>query len=186
MIFPCIVTRAMVVNTGAVEVATATNSRYGTETIGAGKPFTDIQAMWIWVNSDTNTASTLMRATFSTTISASAQGMQALLHLIVDDAAEIFLNGALIGSLQLGWLASEGKYAYINRPVRLTLALGTNILSVRVTNKAGPAALLASIFSSDGSTVLARTTGAWTYSVDAANAPGKCYMGLRNARWALS
>ncbi|GIM17454.1 hypothetical protein Vretimale_20002 [Volvox reticuliferus] len=114
----------------AVEIYPAGSSPYGTSNIGPGKLFTDTQAKWIWCNSAGGvSASIAIAATFTTTFLNTVAGAEALLNIIVDDIAEIYLNGVYITKVQWGWNNAED---YTNRPVRLTLATGTNTLSIRV------------------------------------------------------
>ncbi len=165
-------------NADAIELAAATDTTtiWGTTNIGAGKPFADTQAKWIWYHAGAQSSSSPdTAATFTATVMATAadfddQGTAAAqLHIIVDDTADVYLNGAKVGSVQYGWR----PYEYIGRPLSLTLAKGTNTLSIRAVNTGGPAGLIASLVSVDGNTVLARTNGAWTYRTDSKGAPGK-------------
>ncbi|GIL81590.1 hypothetical protein Vretifemale_10565, partial [Volvox reticuliferus] len=144
----------------AVEIYPAGSSPYGTSNIGPGKLFTDTQAKWIWCNLN---ASSGIAATFTTTFLNTVAGAEALLNIIVDDIGEIYLNGVYITKVQWGW-KNSGDYA--NRPVHLALATGTNTLSICVQNTGGLAALLASLVGSDGCTIMARTSNAWTYTLD--------------------
>jgi hypothetical protein len=146
----------------------------GVQTVGAGKPFTDTAAKWIWIRSGAqDSASTAVRPTFYTIIPVQKLGTQLLLHIIPADAttAEIFLNGVYISKVSKGLLLAD----YLNRPVRLTLNSSTaSTLSVRVfgMNAAG-AGLLASVTSLDGKTVLTRTDSSWTYTYDVPYLYGK-------------
>ncbi|GLI70362.1 hypothetical protein VaNZ11_015138 [Volvox africanus] len=150
----------------AIEVATALNSTWGTANIGPGKPFTDTQAKWIWAHSGSDVSSSYFMRTVLSTIFVMPQDTNALLSLIVDDHADIILNGLYVSSLDWGYLAGQ----YTNRPVRLNLKRGINTISVLVTNyniPGGPAGLLASLSSSDGSTVYSRTSSsAWVYNTE--------------------
>ncbi|EFJ43601.1 hypothetical protein VOLCADRAFT_96245 [Volvox carteri f. nagariensis] len=149
-----------------IELANATTSVWGTANIGPGKPFTDTQAKWIWshAGADLGTSSGV-RTTISTTVTAAAPGTQTLLHLIVENFADVYLNGAFVTRLTGGW---RNQQEYTNRPLQLTLAAGTNTLSVAAygASYGGRAGLLASLTSSDSTTVLARTSSDWTCSVD--------------------
>lgn len=155
------------VHTAAVELGPA--SLFGSTYVGTGKPFSDTQAKWIWIHAGTASTSTVMAATFSTTLFAAVQGTQVVLTVIVDDDATVYLNGDAVGDAYLGWYGDIPPTT-----IRLTLAKGINTLSIRAHNDGGPAGLLASVASADGKTVLARTSSAWTYTVDAQGAPGTC------------
>ncbi len=144
-------------------MAAAESSIWGTANIGPGKPFADTQAKWIWYHTGAMSSSPpASSATFSATVlTAADQGTQVMLHIIVDDAADVYLNGAYLGSVTAGWTAG----GYTNRPLTFTLAKGTNTVSIFASNVGGSASaagLIASLVSSDG-TVLARTGSAWTY-----------------------
>ncbi len=145
----------------AVELVNASQWA-GVQTVGVGKPFTDTAAKWIWsATGAQKSAPITSKPTFYTVVAAAQAGMQALLDLIVDDVADIYLNGAFVRTISRGLLQAE----YVDRPVTLSLAQGANLLSIRVTNKGGSAGLLASISSSDGRRVLSRTSSAtWSFS----------------------
>jgi hypothetical protein len=144
-----------------------------TTNIGPAKPFFDIQAKWIWHHAGAQAGSSTdaaIAATFTTTITAAADlGTPVLLHIMADDIADVWLNGAYVLTALAGW--NPGGYA--GRPYPLTLAKGTNTLSIRARNTGGPAGLLASVTSAAGSSVLVRTSGAWTYVTDFNGAPSK-------------
>ncbi|GIL61618.1 hypothetical protein Vafri_16042, partial [Volvox africanus] len=148
----------------AIEVATALNSTWGAANIGSGKPFKDTQAKWIWAHSGSDVSSSYFVKPVLSTIFVVPQDTSALLSLIVDDHADIILNGLYVSALDGGYLAGQ----YTNRPVLLNLKRGINTISVLVTNynsPGGPAGLLASLSSSDGSTVYSRTSSsAWIYT----------------------
>ncbi|GIL54597.1 hypothetical protein Vafri_10334, partial [Volvox africanus] len=136
--------------------------------VGLNKPFSDPQAMAIWVHENFHSsASTLVAATFTTTVTIAGQATQALLHVIVDDIADIFVNGAFITTVKWGWVSGQ----YSDRPIKITLPVGTSALSLRVKNTGGPASIAAYLISSNGGTVLTRTNSAWTYTIDAQYAP---------------
>ncbi|GIL54807.1 hypothetical protein Vafri_10496, partial [Volvox africanus] len=142
--------------------------------VGSNKSFSDPQAMAIWVHENaTSGASTLIAATFTTTITITGQATQALLHMIVDDIADIYVNGAYITTVRRGWKSGE----YTDRPINITLPVGTSTLSLRVQNLVGSAKVAAYLRSSNGSTVLTRTNSAWTYTIDAQDAPNAIELG---------
>ncbi|GIL68365.1 hypothetical protein Vafri_21668 [Volvox africanus] len=142
--------------------------------VGSNKPFSDPQAMVIWVHENaTSSASTLIAATFTTTITIGGSGTQALMYLIVDDIAEVYVNGAYITTVAGGWLSRE----YTDRPVNITLPVGTSTLSLRIKNTGGPAGVAAYLISRDGSFVLTRTNSTWTYTIDAQDAPSAIELG---------
>ncbi|GIL66362.1 hypothetical protein Vafri_19839 [Volvox africanus] len=137
--------------------------------VGYTKSFRDPQAMAIWVNAGASSdASTLIAATFTTTITIAGQATQALLDIMVDDIAHVFVNGANITTVKWGWRWSGD---YTNRPIKINLPVGTSTLSLRVQNTGGPARVAAYLSSSDGNTVLTRTNSMWTYTIDAQDAP---------------
>ncbi|GLI71130.1 hypothetical protein VaNZ11_016217, partial [Volvox africanus] len=140
-------------------------SQFAGPNVGVNKSFSDKQAMAIWVNAGaSSSASTLIAATFTTTITITGQATQALLDLIVDDIADVFINGAYITTAKWGW---RWLGDYTDRPIKISLPLGTSTLSLRVQNTGGAAGVAAYLSSSDGKTVLARTNSAWTYTIDA-------------------
>ncbi|GLC37523.1 hypothetical protein PLESTM_000598400 [Pleodorina starrii] len=154
-------------NLGAIELAPANMSRLGTINIGPGKGFQDLQAMWIWSHAGAiTTSSTALRAIFSTSVTVSEDNTLALLHVIADDSVDVFVNAVLVASARGGWL--EGQYS--DRPIQLRLPKGTSTLSLRATNTGGGAGIVASLLSSDGRTVLARTNSSWTYTTELLNA----------------
>ncbi|GIL88270.1 hypothetical protein Vretifemale_16206, partial [Volvox reticuliferus] len=150
----------------AVELGPAGMAPWGSSNIGPMQLFTDTQAKWIWAepNADKGT-SAITTATFSITIVSACQETQVVLRLIVDDLADVYVNGALVVSMKWGW--NNNTYPGTpGQPVTLTLARGTNTISVRATNSFGEAAgLLASISSKDDGTVLTRTSSAWMYTL---------------------
>lgn len=131
---------------------------------GPGKNFPDGQAQWIWVTAGANNgASTTVQPVFSTTITVS-QNTQVLLNMIADDIGDVYVNGALIKTVTTS-PAYWGLPYPPNSTIPLTLVVGTNVISVHVTNTGGPAGLAASVTSGDGQAVLARTSRVWTYRV---------------------
>ncbi|GLI66407.1 hypothetical protein VaNZ11_010194 [Volvox africanus] len=157
-------------------------SQFAGPNVGVNKPFRDQQAMAIWVNAGAaSSASTLIAATFTTTITITGQATQALLDLIVDDIADVFINGAYITTVKWGW-----RYLgdYTDRPIKISLPLGTSTLSLRVQNTVGAAGVAAYLSSSDGKTVLARTNSGWTYTIDAQNAPCAIELGSSFSQFA--
>jgi hypothetical protein len=154
---------------GSVELLSASQWPTGVQTVGAGKPFTDTAAKWIWITAGAQSnASMVLRPTFHKTLTFAKPGEVALLNIIPDDVADIYLNGIFLATVSRGWLLAD----YVNRPVRLSLVQGTNLLSVRVTNTGGSAGLLASITDNDpkSSTIWARTDLSWVYTYETMNA----------------
>ncbi|EFJ52418.1 hypothetical protein VOLCADRAFT_103075 [Volvox carteri f. nagariensis] len=144
----------------AVELWPAAQSFYGTDNIGVGKPFTDLSAKWIWYHTTSLAygSGLSVAALFTTTVTVStAGGMQALLNIIADDVADVYVNGAPNFSATHGWSAGS----YTDRPLTVDLVQGTNVLAINVRNVRGPGALLASLSTMDGRTVLARTDKSW-------------------------
>ncbi|GIL88084.1 hypothetical protein Vretimale_13953 [Volvox reticuliferus] len=161
----------------AVELGPAGMAPWGSSNIGPGRLFNDTQAKWIWVHAGAEIVTTnITSATFSTIIVSASQGTQVVLRLIVDELADVFVNGALVVSMKWGWDNSTYP-GQPGVPVTLTLARGTNTISVRVTSTGGGAGLLASISSKDDGLVLSRTSSAWTYTVDAQGAPSAVELG---------
>ncbi|GIL88269.1 hypothetical protein Vretifemale_16198 [Volvox reticuliferus] len=135
---------------------------WGSSKIGQGLPFTDTQAKWIWAvpNADKDTP-TITTATFTTTLIVTNLPIQVALRMIVDDVADVYVNGALVLSTKWGWDDTHPS-STATWPVTLTLPQGVNTISVRASNSlGGPAGLLASI--STGPIVLTRTSSAWTW-----------------------
>ncbi|EFJ51625.1 hypothetical protein VOLCADRAFT_103261 [Volvox carteri f. nagariensis] len=150
----------------AIELAPAAQSIYGTDNIGVAKPFFDLSAKWIWYHTNgagsgsnrTSSGQSIAPLFIKTITVSTAGGTQALLHIIPDDDANIYVNGFFIQSVNAGWTSGT----YTNRPITINLVQGTNVLAISIRNSGGgPAALLASLTSMDGRTVLARTDKSW-------------------------
>lgn len=84
------------------------------------------------------------------------------MDMVPDDIGDVWVNGTYIRTLNTNW---ELKSYPTESAFSLSLLTGTNVISIHVKNNNDEAGVVASITSSDGRTVLARTSRAWNLRV---------------------
>lgn len=124
---------------------------------GSTSNFVDPQAQWIW---NLSTAATEAPANipikFSTLYTnSSGSPIDAVLHVLVDDNATVYLNGTKVGVVGGGWNSPD----YTKLPI--SLPIGYNTIDIVATNAGGPAALIASLVKTSDKSVLLRTDNTW-------------------------
>jgi hypothetical protein len=119
---------------------------------------------WIWndigaaSNAAVNTRATAI--TFVKVVAGPAQGMSVDMHVIVDNHADVYLNGLLlVPDANGGWNGSP--HATI-RAARLNP--GSNVVMCRAWNDGGPAGLLVVMVQSGTTTLVMETGASWGWT----------------------
>lgn len=150
--------------------ADITNFKYAADTInskvlttiGSGPwggcgTFKDRTAKWIWDDQNAASNAEVNKEIFFTKVINLPSPAQAVIHVIADDAGEVYINDVSKGSIAGGgW---GGNYTKLN----VNLSSGNNTIKIMAKNYGGPAGLVASIINSDGA-VIANTDQTWTVS----------------------
>ena len=126
--------------------------------------FIDKSARWIWSHADgatyTETEYIGVEFPFSTTVTVQ-NSTNAIMHIIVDNIAKVYVNDSLVGEIGEDFHWAKGGTNYPKIPISLTP--GRNVITVRCINTGGPGGLLVSIVG-PGNKVLSRTnTSSWIY-----------------------
>jgi hypothetical protein len=117
--------------------------------------FADQGASWIW--NDPNAASSAAAnvcVNFNKVVRVS-RATPVTVHVIADDWSDLRVNGKLVGDANGGWGGADYP------KLAATLVPGRNVIQIQARNGGGPAGVIASIVSNDGSGVLAHTDAAW-------------------------
>jgi hypothetical protein len=126
--------------------------------------FTDKSARWIWFHPDGATFTEYEGRyinkvhTFSTTLTV-PQRRTVTLHIIVDNYADVSLNGVPIKKNVGGGWGSGSNYPKL----QMTLRPGANILNIACKNTGGPGGLLASVIDTQGRVLSRTNTQTWRY-----------------------
>ncbi|RKO94005.1 hypothetical protein BDK51DRAFT_45125 [Blyttiomyces helicus] len=129
---------------------------FGISPWGSASQFADPTASWIWYTSTAAATAPSGSVTFvNQYYNSSYNTMPAILHILADDSATVFVNGANVGVAVAGWSTTS----YTKIPVNLTP--GANLISIVDTNASGPAGLCASLISSVTNSVLLHTDTTW-------------------------
>jgi hypothetical protein len=118
---------------------------------------------WIWATEKANESAQSSRGyRLGTTIYVDAACV-ATVHVIVDNTANVFLNGNAVGPNCVGGWGENPNYTHFD----VTLATGNNILVILAVNGAAngrgpnPAGLLAGVRRKDNGAVLTNTNLSW-------------------------
>ncbi|KAG5187449.1 hypothetical protein JKP88DRAFT_161948 [Tribonema minus] len=128
---------------------------------GAASNFEDKTAKWIWTSPNARFSAAVGTYDFAAQYKImSTTPVTATLHILVDNDADVFLNGSKVGSASLGFSAQD--YARIP----MTLVWGVNDIVLHCTNTGvGPAGVCASLIDDASKTPLLHTEGSrWVYN----------------------
>ncbi|KAG5191350.1 hypothetical protein JKP88DRAFT_174697 [Tribonema minus] len=134
---------------------------FGTVPWGSASQFEDKTAKWIWTSPNARFSAPVGSYNFAAQLKImSVTPVTAMLHILVDNDADIYLNGEKVGSASLGFSARD----YSRIP--LTLVWGVNDIVLRCTNTGvGPAGVCASLIDDVSKTPLLKTEGSrWVYN----------------------
>ncbi|KAG5188961.1 hypothetical protein JKP88DRAFT_136668, partial [Tribonema minus] len=135
---------------------------FGVVPWGGASQFIDPTATWLWTQTNARFSAPAGTVDFSTLITnSSQQDKQALIHMLVDNDADVFLNDAKVGSGSMGFSVRE----YAKIPI--ALPWGTSTLRFRCVNSGtGPAGLLVAVVdAASGVTIVKSDPSSWVFNV---------------------
>ena len=124
---------------------------------GSTSDFPDKEAQWIWNLKTAAVDAPSAPIKFSNQwYNKTNADVQAVLHTIVDNQGEVFLNGKKVGDIKgAGWVTKE--YSKMD----VTLKPGNNVIDIVALNVDGPAALIVSLVAKSNNGVLLRSDSTW-------------------------
>ncbi|KAG5186483.1 hypothetical protein JKP88DRAFT_138091, partial [Tribonema minus] len=134
---------------------------YGAIPWGGAAKFIEPSAMWLWTQNNARFSAPPATIDFSTLITNSSQDdQQAVIHILVDNDAVIYLNDIKVGSASMGFSNQD----YNKLPV--SIPWGTSTLRIRAMNTGqGPAGLIVAVVDAASGTTLVKTDpSSWVFN----------------------